>query len=107
MKMVKMFCNNIPELIHVFVIRIFPASVIYLKNMVSYGPDKVGEIWISGHKLKHSLILHSVDIEGDGSDSNPHHAFAVVEELDCLGVEREVIGAFVIEETNCVFVQAE
>ena len=63
-KMVKMFCHNISQLVHAFVVSIIPDTIIYLQNMVPYEPDKVGEIRSSSlvcHKLQHPVILHSVE----------------------------------------------
>ena len=40
-------------------------------------------------------------------DCYPDHALAVVEELDCLCVEREVVSVLVVEEVDGVLVQPE
>lgn len=63
--------------------------------MVSNEPHQVGEVGGRrpvAYKLQHGLVIDTVDVEGERPHGNPHHGLWVVEELDSLGVEREVVG---------------
>ena len=42
----------------------------------------------------------SIDIQGDGSHSDPHHAFRMVEELDGFSVQGEVVRVLVGSNIN-------
>ena len=53
------------------------------------------------------LVLDLVHVEAERSDGDPHHALAVVEELDRLRVEREVVVVLIIEEVYCVLVETK
>ena len=65
-------------------------------------PDRDFQIFCEAPKIKspikihdwpeHGLILNLVDVESERPDRDAHHALAVVEELDGLGVQGEVIG---------------
>ena len=87
---------------------IVPHAIVDLENVVADEPDQVGEIGSSclvRDKLQHGLVLHSVHVEGEGPDSNPDHALAMVEELDGLCVQGEVVGVLIVEEVDGVLVQ--
>ena len=63
--------------------------------MISDEPDQVGKVGdgrLVDDEAKHGLLLDTVDVEREGSDGDPDHALAVVEELDGLGIEREIVG---------------
>ena len=45
-------------------------------------------------------ILTFVDVEGDGTHSNAHHAFGVVEKFDGFRVECKVVGVLKTEKED-------
>ena len=89
---------------------IVPDTIINLQDVVPDEPDKVREVGSScfvRDKLDHPLVLHFVNIEGQGPDSDPDHAFTVVKELYSFSVEGKVIVMLIVEEMNSVLVQAK
>ena len=128
-EVVQVLRHHVLQLVDALVVRVVPNTVVNLQDVVPDEPDQVGEVRsrrLICHKLKHPettkgvrskltnqnlsfspLILHLVHVEAERPDRDPHHALAVVEELDGLGVEREVIIVLVIEEVDGVLVEAE
>lgn len=62
--------------------------------MVADEPDKIGEVGdgrLVYDEFEHGVLVDAVDVEGKGSDSDPDHALAVVEEFDGLRVQGKVV----------------
>lgn len=55
----------------------------------------------AGHKVQHGGVLHAVYVDGQHAYGGPHHALAVVEELLCLCVQREVGPAYMRALPQC------
>lgn len=59
------------------------------------------------HALGPAGISFFEDVQREGTDGDPHHALVVVEELDGLGVQREVVGVLIVEKVDGVIVELE
>lgn len=76
-------------------LRIVPDTSIDFQDVVADEPDKIGKVWhcsFVNDESQHGVILHPVNIEGQGSNRDANHGFTMVEELDGFSVQREVIG---------------
>ena len=85
-------------------------AVVDFEDMIPDEPDEIGKVWNScaiSDELEHGRLLHSEDIQSQGSDYYPDHLFAVVEELDCFCVQRKVVRVLVKEEVDGVGIQFE
>jgi len=105
-----MFGNDVLQLVYAFVIGIVPDAVINLQDVVANKPDEVREVRSSrlvGDKLQHSIVLHFVYVKRESPDGYPDHAFAVIEELNGLSIQREIVIVFIVEEVNGVLVEPE
>ena len=105
-----MFGNDVLQLVYAFVIGIVPDAVINLQDVVANKPDEVREVRCSrlvGDKLQHSVVLHFVYVKRESPDGYPDHAFAVIEELNGLSIQREIVIVFIVEEVNGVLVEPE
>ena len=79
----------------VFLLSVVPDASVDLQDVVADEPDEVGEVRhrrLVDHELEHRVLLHAVNVQGQGPDGDSNHRLAVVEELDGLRVQREVVG---------------
>lgn len=78
--------------------------------MLPNEPNQITEVRGCGFipdKLQHVRILHPVHVQRNGAHRDTNHGFRMVEELDCFGVEREVVRMLVVEEVYRVRVQLQ
>lgn len=87
-------CSPLKQLEH-YLLLICLYTVVKFNHVAPNEPDQIGEVWDSGFVsdvVQHGLIIHFVDIQGDGSHSNSNHTFRMIEELDGFCVQGKVIG---------------
>ena len=56
-------------------------------------------------KLEHRGVWDFVDVERKSSHRDSDHRLGMIEKLYGFGVEREIVGVFVVKEMNRVLVQ--